>query len=396
MQTIVGVRFKKAGKIYYFSPGRLEINLGDAVIVETARGVEYGKVVLGPKEVEDDAAPAPVKLIQRKATEADTERVETNKLKEKEAFAICEKKIEEHELSMKLVDVEYTFDVNKIVFYFTAEGRIDFRDLVKDLASVFRTRIELRQIGVRDEAKLIGGMGGCGRPLCCASFLGDFEPVSIRMAKEQNLSLNPAKISGICGRLMCCLKFENECYCERFPKKERPKPPAQGSRVVTMEGEGRVISLNMQLLSATSLLDDSKTVVASWEDVVEKEEPQAVDARFDDETFDVDEAEAVEQSEKPNPNKGRQPKDNVSKKNRHQPRKPMDIVANIHGEGDQGRPHHDGPREFEHREHRPKNDKRHRPPRRDGQRGEQPGGKRRDRREGVSRKPAGDNSGEGK
>ena len=396
MQTIVGVRFKKAGKIYYFSPGRLEINLGDAVIVETARGVEYGKVVLGPKEVEDDAAPAPVKLIQRKATEADTERVETNKLKEKEAFAICEKKIEEHELSMKLVDVEYTFDVNKIVFYFTAEGRIDFRDLVKDLASVFRTRIELRQIGVRDEAKLIGGMGGCGRPLCCASFLGDFEPVSIRMAKEQNLSLNPAKISGICGRLMCCLKFENECYCERFPKKERPKPPAQGSRVVTMEGAGRVISLNMQRRSATILLDDSKTVVASWEDVVEKEEPQAVDARFDDETFDVDEAEAVEQSEKPNPNKGRQPKDNVSKKNRHQPRKPMDIVANIHGEGDQGRPHHDGPREFEHREHRPKNDKRHRPPRRDGQRGEQPGGKRRDRREGVSRKPAGDNSGEGK
>lgn len=395
MQTIVGVRFKKAGKIYYFSPGRLEISLGDAVIVETARGVEYGKVVLGPKEVEDDAAPAPIKLIQRKATEADTERVETNKQKEKEAFDICEKKIEEHELSMKLVDVEYTFDVNKIVFYFTADGRIDFRDLVKDLASVFRTRIELRQIGVRDEAKLIGGMGGCGRPLCCASFLGDFEPVSIRMAKEQNLSLNPAKISGICGRLMCCLKFENECYCERFPKKERPKPPAQGSRVVTMEGEGRVISLNMQRRSATILLDDSKTVVASWEDVVEKEEPQAAEVRFEDEVFEIDEMETEEQPEKTT-HKGRQFKDNVSKKNRHLQKKSADIVANIHGELDGGKPHRGESREFEPREHRPRNDRRHRPPRRDGQRGEQPGGRRRDRREGAPRKPAGDNSGEGK
>lgn len=212
MYTVVGVRFKKAGKIYYFDPGELTLHLGDHVIVETARGMEYGEVVIAPRQVADTDVVAPLKKVQRVATAADERQVEENRRKEKEAFAICQQKIQAHGLPMNLVDVEYTFDVNKIIFYFTAEGRIDFRELVKDLAAVFRTRIELRQIGVRDEAKMMGGIGCCGRPLCCATFLGEFDPVSIRMAKEQNLSLNPTKISGICGRLMCCLKFESDCY----------------------------------------------------------------------------------------------------------------------------------------------------------------------------------------
>ena len=271
MQTVVGVRFKQAGKIYYFGPGDLDIQKDDDVIVETARGVEYGRAVIGPREVEDSAVVLPLKLVQRKATDADRAKVASNEEQEKEAFAICEQKIALHKLPMKLVGVEYTFDINKIIFYFTADGRIDFRELVKDLASVFRTRIELRQIGVRDEAKRMGGIGCCGRPLCCATFLGDFEPVSIRMAKEQNLSLNPTKISGICGRLMCCLKYENDCYCKQCPKK-KIMPPKQGSRVVSVEGEGKVISLNQQRRTATILLDDRKTIVAAWEDVIEKDE----------------------------------------------------------------------------------------------------------------------------
>lgn len=272
MQIVVGVRFKKAGKIYYFDPGALRIRESDEVIVETARGVEFGQVVIGPREVAQTDIISPLKTVQRKATAADKAKVEENRAKEKEGFAICEKKIAAHGLPMKLIDVEYTFDVNKIIFYFTAEGRIDFRELVKDLAAVFRTRIELRQIGVRDEAKLMGGIGCCGRPLCCATFLGDFEPVSIRMAKEQNLSLNPTKISGICGRLMCCLKYENDCYSHACANK-KILPPKQGCRVVTVDGEGKVISVNHQRKSATILLDDNKTIVASWEDVVEKDEP---------------------------------------------------------------------------------------------------------------------------
>ncbi len=272
METIIGVRFKKAGKIYHFSPGQLHIEKGQHVIVETARGMECGLVVVGPREAEPAADAQPVKVVQRIANEHDLARVADNKKREKEAYAICVKKIKEHGLPMKLVDVEYTFDLNKIIFYFTADGRIDFRDLVKDLASVFRTRIELRQIGVRDEAKIMGGIGCCGRPLCCATFLGDFEPVSIRMAKEQNLSLNPTKISGICGRLMCCLKYESECYCGECPQKQKKvQPPQQGGRVVTMDGEGKVISLNQQRRTATILLDNSRTVVAAWEDVIEEE-----------------------------------------------------------------------------------------------------------------------------
>ncbi len=274
MQTIVGIRFKKAGKIYYFNPGRLELQAGDAVVVETVRGVEYGKVVIGPRELDEKDLTQPLGVVQRKATEADTAKVELYRQKEKEAFDICAGKITEHKLPMKLVNVEYAFDFSKIVFYFTADGRIDFRELVKDLASVFRTRIELHQIGVRDEAKLMGGIGCCGRPLCCATFLGDFAPVSIRMAKDQNLSLNPTKISGICGRLMCCLKYENDCYCcgQQGVKKEKAAPPTQGSRVVTAEGEGKIISLNAQRRSATILLDDSKTIVIPWEDIAEQEE----------------------------------------------------------------------------------------------------------------------------
>jgi len=212
VQRVVGVRFKKAGKIYYFDPGEVALAAGDHVIVETVRGMEYGEVVVGPKEVPEEGLVLPLKKVIRKATAEDALQVEENKRKAERAFDICLEKIASHGLPMKLIDVEYTFDGSKIIFYFTAEGRVDFRELVKDLASVFKTRIELRQIGVRDEAKMLGGLGPCGRPLCCATFLGDFEPVSIKMAKQQSLSLNPTKISGICGRLMCCLKFESEYY----------------------------------------------------------------------------------------------------------------------------------------------------------------------------------------
>ena len=212
MAWVVGVRFKPAGKIYYFDCAGLDISAGDAVIVETIRGVEYGTVVVGQREILEEQLPSALKTVIRKATENDCRIYENNRNKEAEALETCRQKIKEHNLPMRLIDVEYTFDMGKIIFYFTAEGRVDFRELVKDLASIFKTRIELRQIGVRDEAKMVGGIGTCGRVLCCNCFLGEFEPVSIRMAKEQNLSLNPTKISGICGRLMCCLKYESELY----------------------------------------------------------------------------------------------------------------------------------------------------------------------------------------
>jgi cell fate regulator YaaT (PSP1 superfamily) len=272
VQTVVGVRFKKACKIYYFGLGGLELSQGDGVVVKTARGVEFGTVVIGPRDVPDSEVVQPLKDVQRKATQEDIDKLAENSEKEKEAYAICEEKIRLRELPMKLISVEYTLDVNKIIFYFTAEGRIDFRELVKDLAAVFHTRIELRQIGVRDEAKLLGGIGCCGRPLCCATFLGDFEPVSIRMAKDQSLSLNPTKISGICGRLMCCLKYENDLYQGCCKQNSIIAPPKQGSRVVSMEGEGKAISINMQKRTVTVLLDSKKTIVASWEDVVEKDD----------------------------------------------------------------------------------------------------------------------------
>lgn len=212
MYTVIGVRFKTAGKIYYFDPGEWMMSQGDHVVVETARGVEYGEVVLANREVSPEDVVLPLKQVIRKADSEDAELVEVNRTKAAEAKAIYRQKVEFHALDMKLVDAEYTFDRNKLIFYFTADGRVDFRELVRDLASVFRVRIELRQIGVRDEAKLLGGIGPCGRLLCCSTWMGEFDPVSIRMAKDQSLSLNPAKISGLCGRLMCCLKFENESY----------------------------------------------------------------------------------------------------------------------------------------------------------------------------------------
>lgn len=221
MIKVVGVRFKPAGKIYFFDPEKKWIKKGDNVIVETIRGIEFGEVVTGPKLIEEEEIITPLKKVLRIATNEDKLRNEENKNKEKESFDICLKKIAEHNLNMKLVDIEYTFDNNKVIFYFTAEGRVDFRELVKDLASVFRTRIELRQIGVRDEAKMLGGLGPCGRPMCCSSFLGEFYPVSIKMAKEQKLSLNPSKISGICSRLMCCLNYEHQVYEENL--KELPE-----------------------------------------------------------------------------------------------------------------------------------------------------------------------------
>ncbi|KUO52856.1 MAG: stage 0 sporulation protein [Desulfitibacter sp. BRH_c19] len=240
MYKVIGIRFKKAGKIYYFDPGKFDLSVGNNVVVETARGLEYGEVVIGIKEVTEEEVVLPLKNVVRKATEEDEKQAEDNLQKEQEAFEACQNKIDEHQLPMKLVDVEYTFDVSKIIFYFTAEGRVDFRELVKDLASIFRTRIELRQIGVRDEAKMLGGLGSCGRVLCCHSFLGDFEPVSIRMAKDQNLSLSPSKISGICGRLMCCLKYENDFYQE-----ERKNAPNVGKIVKTPQGTGKIIDVNI-------------------------------------------------------------------------------------------------------------------------------------------------------
>ncbi|MFR7478740.1 MAG: stage 0 sporulation family protein, partial [Acutalibacteraceae bacterium] len=214
MAVVIGVRFKEVGKVYYFDPDGQELKKGDAVIVETARGIECGEVAMENREVSDESIVQPLKKLLRLATEEDKKHVAENKLHEKTAFDICNRKIAAHKLEMKLVDVEYTFDNSKILFYFTADGRVDFRELVKDLAGVFRTRIELRQIGVRDEAKMLGGLGICGRPFCCSSFLGGFQPVSIKMAKEQNLSLNPVKISGTCGRLMCCLKYEQASYLD--------------------------------------------------------------------------------------------------------------------------------------------------------------------------------------
>lgn len=241
MTKVIGVRFRTAGKIYYFAPGDLDINKGDHVIVETARGIEYGTTVSGVKEIEDEEVVQPLKTVLRIANEKDDEQEIKNKEKEKEAFKICLEKIRAHELDMKLIDAEYTFDNNKILFYFTSDGRVDFRELVKDLASVFRTRIELRQIGVRDETKIMGGIGVCGRTLCCHGHLSDFIPVSIKMAKEQGLSLNPTKISGVCGRLMCCLKHEEETYEEL-----NRRLPNVGDHVTHHDGtKGEVHSVNV-------------------------------------------------------------------------------------------------------------------------------------------------------
>ena len=265
MVKVIGVRFRNAGKIYYFAPGKYEIKSGQHVIVETARGIEYGYVVLGTREVEDGKVVQPLKSVIRMATKEDEDVEEANKKKEKDAFKVCLEKIRKHNLEMKLIDVEYTFDNNKILFYFTADGRSDFRELVKDLAAVFKTRIELRQVGVRDETKIVGGIGICGRPLCCHSYLSEFIPVSIKMAKEQNLSLNPTKISGVCGRLMCCLKNEEETY-----EYLNSKLPNVGDYVTTDDGlKGEVHSVNV-------LRQTVKVIV-----VVDKDEKEIRDYKVD-------------------------------------------------------------------------------------------------------------------
>ena len=269
MTKVIGVRFRTAGKIYFFAPGKFDIKQGDNVIVETARGVEFGRVVSGPKDVKDEEVVQPLKSVIRPANDQDRKTVEKNKQKEKEAFKICQEKIRKHKLEMKLIDVEYTFDGNKILFYFTADGRIDFRELVKDLAAVFRTRIELRQIGVRDETKIRGGIGICGRPLCCSTYLTEFSAVSIKMAKEQNLSLNPTKISGVCGRLMCCLTNEEETY-----EVLNSQLPSVGDTVTTKDGLTGVVH------SLSVLRRQVKVVVNLEDDEKEIREYQADDLKF--------------------------------------------------------------------------------------------------------------------
>ncbi len=264
MYDVVGVRFKKAGKIYYFDPGDIDIPKEEFVIVETARGVEFGRVVIVRKEVEEHDVVLPLKKVLRIADAKDRLIVEENKKAAADAYKICSQKVDEHELDMKLIDVEYTFDRNKVIFYFTADGRVDFRELVKDLASIFRTRIELRQIGVRDEAKMLGGIGPCGRMLCCSTYLGDFEPVSIKMAKDQNLSLNPTKISGLCGRLMCCLKYENDEY-----ENAKEQLPDLGEKVKTPNGTGKVVGLNiLERILQVELAEQGRVLEFTLEEIL--------------------------------------------------------------------------------------------------------------------------------
>ncbi|MEG2289530.1 MAG: stage 0 sporulation family protein [Clostridium sp.] len=292
MITVIGVRFKKAGKIYYFNPGTLDIKKGDFVVVETARGIEFGECVVGIKELKEGEIVAPLKDVIRKALEEDIAVNRSNKEREEEALKLCVDKIKAHNLRMKLIDVEYTFDNNKVIFYFTADGRVDFRELVKDLASIFRTRIELRQIGVRDEAKMTGGLGPCGRSLCCSTFLGEFAPVSIKMAKEQNLSLNPTKISGICGRLMCCLNYEQETY-----EGIRKRLPKIGSIVDTCHGQGEVISSSV-VKEAVKV----KVKVKDGEDdikVVKIDELTMISGSYEDVINEVDLKELEKQAEDP-------------------------------------------------------------------------------------------------
>ena len=266
MYDVVGVRFKKAGKIYYFDPGDLPIEKDDFVIVETVRGVEYGKAVIPRKQVEEHDVVLPLKKVVRIADTKDRMIVDENKQAAEEAYQLCNEKVNEHQLDMKLVDVEYTFDRNKIIFYFTADGRVDFRELVKDLAAIFRTRIELRQIGVRDEAKMLGGIGPCGRMLCCSTFLGDFDPVSIKMAKDQNLSLNPTKISGLCGRLMCCLKYENDEY-----ESAKEALPDLGEMIETPNGTGKVVGLNiLERVLQVELMEQERVLEYTLDEIIKE------------------------------------------------------------------------------------------------------------------------------
>ena len=299
MKNIIGVRFKKPGKIYFFDPGNLKVSTKDFVIVETLQGEEYGEVVIANRQMPEEKIVKPLKKVLRVATYKDKKHYEENKKKEKEAFAICEKKIKEHKLEMTLIDVEFKFDNSKVLFYFTADGRIDFRELVKDLASIFRTRIELRQIGVRDEVKRIGGNGVCGRELCCCSFLGNFETVSIKMAKEQNLSLNPTKISGNCGRLMCCLKYEQEVYEEKLKKL-----PKIGAIVKTPDGEGTVENVEtLKEKLRVKLKDDAgdfyyKKYDAGEVKIIKNTEEEMIDPEEEEHMQELEELENLEKLEK--------------------------------------------------------------------------------------------------
>ena len=285
MINIVGVRFKNAGKIYYFDPVDFEIEENMDVVVETARGLEYGTIVVGKKEIDEESLVSPLKPIIRIATEEDTKIYKENKEKAKETFDLCLEKIKEHNLTMYLIDCEYTFDRNKLIFYFTAEGRIDFRELVKDLAAIFKTRIELRQIGVRDEAKSIGGLGPCGRSLCCSSWLGDFQPVSIKMAKDQSLSLNPTKISGICGRLFCCLKYEHDVYVEAIEK-----VPPVGAIVKVDGNKGKVIETNPLLEQAKIEFNDKTIKICMKDEIKVLQEPKKCDGCCGKKDLDIDSA----------------------------------------------------------------------------------------------------------
>ena len=283
MINIVGVRFKNAGKIYYFDPVDFEIEEDMDVVVETARGLEYGTIVVGKKEIDEESLVSPLKPIIRIATEEDTKIYKENKEKAKETFELCLEKIKEHNLTMYLIDCEYTFDRNKLIFYFTAEGRIDFRELVKDLASIFKTRIELRQIGVRDEAKSIGGLGPCGRSLCCSSWLGDFQPVSIKMAKDQSLSLNPTKISGICGRLFCCLKYEHDVYVEAIEK-----VPPVGAIVKVDSNKGKVIETNPLLEQVKVEFNDKTIRICMKDEIKVLQAPKKCDGCGGKKDLDID------------------------------------------------------------------------------------------------------------
>ena len=283
MINIVGVRFKNAGKIYYFDPVDFEVEQDMDVVVETARGLEYGTIVVGKKEIDEESLVSPLKPIIRIATEEDTNIYKENKEKAKETFELCQQKIKEHDLTMYLIDCEYTFDRNKLIFYFTAEGRIDFRELVKDLAAIFKTRIELRQIGVRDEAKSIGGLGPCGRSLCCSTWLGDFQPVSIKMAKDQSLSLNPTKISGICGRLFCCLKYEHDVYVEAIEK-----IPPVGALVKVDNNKGRVIETNPLLEQVKVEFNDKTIRICMKDELKVLQAPKKCEGCCGKKDFDID------------------------------------------------------------------------------------------------------------
>lgn len=300
MIKVIGVRFRKAGKIYFFDPMDMKIEAGQSVIVETARGIEYGQVVLGVKEVDEEKVVQPLKPVLRVATEEDEKQALNNRVKEKEAFQICLEKIAKHKLEMKLIDAEYTFDNNKVLFYFTADGRIDFRELVKDLAAVFKTRIELRQIGVRDEAKILGGIGICGRTLCCHTYLSEFAPVSIKMAKEQNLSLNPIKISGVCGRLMCCLKNEEETY-----EYLNSRLPGVGDIVTTddgLRGEVQTVSVLRQLVKVIVSVDKDEKEIREYRVDQLKFRPRK---KKDKNKISAEELKALEELEKKEKREGK-------------------------------------------------------------------------------------------